>query len=35
VQMAFQKTFWSPGFGMFIDRFDVPWMVNTEGPMPS
>ena len=35
VQMAFQKTFWSPGFGMFIDKFDVPWMVNTEGPMPS
>ncbi len=35
VQMAFQKTFWSPGFGMCIDQFDVPWMVNTEGPMPS
>jgi PhnB protein len=28
VQMAFQKTFWSPGFGMCIDRFEVPWMVN-------
>jgi PhnB protein len=35
VQMAFQKTFWSPGFGMCIDKFEVPWMVNTEGPMPS
>jgi len=33
VQMAMQKTFWSPGFGMCIDKFEVPWMVNTEGPM--
>jgi PhnB protein len=28
VQMAFQKTFWSPGFGMCIDKFEIPWMVN-------
>lgn len=35
VQMAFQQTFWSPGFGMCIDKFSVPWMVNTEGQMPS
>lgn len=35
VQMEFQKTFWSPGFGMCIDKFQIPWMVNTEGPMPS
>lgn len=35
VQMAYQKTFWSPGFGMCIDKFSVPWMVNTEGQMPS
>jgi PhnB protein len=28
VQMPFQKTFWSPGFGMCIDKFDIPWMVN-------
>lgn len=33
VQMAIQKTFWSPMFGMCIDKFGVPWMVNTEGPM--
>lgn len=32
-QMAFQQTFWSPGFGMCIDKFGVPWMVNTEGEM--
>lgn len=30
-QMEFQQTFFSPGFGMGIDRFGVPWMVNTEG----
>jgi len=28
VRMAFQKTFWSPGFGMCTDKFDIPWMVN-------
>jgi len=31
VVMPFQKTFWSPGFGMFTDRFGTPWMVNTQG----
>jgi PhnB protein len=30
VQMPFQKTFWSAGFGMFIDQFGIPWMVNCE-----
>jgi PhnB protein len=28
IQMPFQKTFWSPGFGMLTDKFGVPWMVN-------
>jgi PhnB protein len=28
LQMAFQKTFWSPGFGMCTDMFGIPWMVN-------
>lgn len=32
-QMEFQQTFWSPGFGMGIDKFGVPWMVSTEGAM--
>lgn len=27
--MPFGETFWSPGFGMLVDRFGVPWMVNT------
>ena len=30
VQMPFEKTFWSPGFGMCVDRFGIPWMVNCE-----
>lgn len=29
VTMPFEKTFWSPGFGMAVDRFGTPWMVNT------
>lgn len=35
VVMDFQETFWSPGFGMFTDRFGTPWMVNTQGQTPS
>lgn len=27
--MPFEGTFWSPGMGMVIDRFGVPWVVNT------
>lgn len=27
--MPFADTFWSPGFGSLIDRFGVPWMINT------
>ena len=30
INLPFQKTFWSPGFGMLIDRFGTPWMVNTD-----
>lgn len=30
ITMPFEKTFWSPGFGMVVDRFGTPWMVNTE-----
>jgi PhnB protein len=32
VTMPFQKTFWSAGFGMAVDRFAIPWMVNCEQP---
>jgi len=30
VQMEFQQTFWAKGFGMCVDRFGIPWMVNCE-----
>jgi len=31
VTMPFAQTFWSQGFGMCVDRFGIPWMINTEG----
>ena len=30
VTMPFAQTFWSAGFGMCVDRYGIPWMVNTE-----
>jgi PhnB protein len=30
VRMPFEKTFWSAGFGMVVDRFGIPWMINCE-----
>lgn len=30
VVMPLQETFWSPRFGMVVDRFDIPWMINCE-----
>lgn len=26
--MPMQKTFWSPAFGVLIDRFGIPWEIN-------
>src|SRR5262245_14064280 len=31
VVMPLEKTFWSEGFAMVIDRFGIPWMINCEG----
>lgn len=30
VKMAIAQTFWSVRFGMLIDQFGTPWMVNCE-----
>jgi len=30
VTLPFDKTFWAGGFGMTVDRFGIPWMVNCE-----
>ena len=34
VQMPLQETFWATRFGMAIDRFGIPWMINC-GKSPS
>src|SRR5262245_34645837 len=31
VVMPLEKTFWAARFGMLVDRFGIPWMVNCEG----
>lgn len=28
VQMPIQQTFWAARFGMLVDQFGIPWMVN-------
>jgi PhnB protein len=28
VTMSLQQTFWAARFGMVVDRFGIPWMVN-------
>jgi PhnB protein len=28
VTMPFDKTFWAEGFGMLVDRYGTPWMLN-------
>jgi len=30
-KVPFEKTFWSPGFGVLVDRFGIPWEINTDG----
>ena len=33
VIMPYEKTFWSPGFGMVRDRFGTHWMISVPGEM--
>ena len=30
VSMPIQKTFWAQRFGMLVDQFGIPWMINCE-----
>ena len=30
VNMAIQQTFWAIRFGMLVDQFGIPWMINCE-----
>ena len=35
VTLALEETFWSPRFGMCVDRFGTPWMVSADAPESS
>lgn len=30
IRMPLQETFWAARFGMLVDRFGTPWMINCE-----
>jgi len=32
VRQPIVETFFSPAFGMCVDRFGTPWMISAEGP---
>ena len=32
VRLPFATTFWSPGFGVLVDKYGVPWEINTTSP---
>ena len=31
IRMAFEPTFWSPGFGTLTDRYGTRWMIMADG----
>jgi PhnB protein len=31
IVVPLEKTFWAERFGMVVDRFGTPWMINCEG----
>ena len=33
ITMPIAETFWALRFGMLVDRFGIPWMVNCDKPM--
>ena len=32
IVMPLEKTFWAERFGMVVDRFGIPWLINCETP---
>ena len=34
VQMPIAETFWAVRFGMLVDQFGIPWMINCEKAQP-
>ena len=35
IGLPFQATFWSPGFGVVVDEFGMPWEINSVEPAAS
>ena len=35
VVLQLEKTFWADRFGMVVDRFGIPWLINCEGASQS
>jgi len=35
VVLSLEKTFWAERFGMVVDRFGIPWLINCEGASQS
>ena len=33
ILMPLEKTFWAARFGMVVDRFGIPWLINCEEPV--
>ena len=31
ITLPLEKTFWAARFGMVVDRFGIPWMINCDG----
>ena len=31
IVLPLEKTFWAARFGMLVDRFGIPWLINCEG----
>ena len=32
IRMPIQETFWATRFGMLVDQYGTPWMINCEKP---
>jgi PhnB protein len=35
ITMPLEETFWAARFGVVVDRFGIPWLINCEGSEPS
>ena len=35
VVLPLEQTFWAARFGMVVDRFGIPWLINCEGAEPA